>query len=264
MRIFKKLTIILTIIFAFGLALVAFLKPRYVVPILMYHSVSPDARPQNRLAVTVEAFERQMRFLKERHYNVLPLETLGDLIKEGKKIPPKTLAITFDDGYKDNYLHAFAVLKRYGLPATIFIIVNEVDRPQNDRLSWQEIGTMLDTGLFTFGSHALGPESLTNITSEQELKRQIFESKKTLEEKLKRKVALFSYPEGRFNDKIRQLVKDAGYRIAVATSPGKRFANNDVFALKRLRISSTSDNLFVFWLETAGYYTFIKEHRDED
>jgi len=200
-----------------------------------------------------------MRFLKEHRYNVLPLELVADLVTDERKIPPKTLAITFDDGYKDNYIYAFPVLKKYSLPATVFVIVEEVGR--SDRLNWDEIKEMQDTGIITFGSHALGPEPLVNIRYAHDLKKQIFDSQKILEEKLGRKVYAFSYPEGRFNDKIKQLVKSCGYKLAVATNPGRKFPNDDIFALKRLRISENAGNLFIFWVETSGYYNFIREHK---
>jgi len=225
----------------------------------MYHSVNPDALPENRLAVSPETFQRQMRFLKEHRYNVLSLESLAPLIKEKKKIPARTLAITFDDGYKDNYKYAFPILKKYSLPATIFVIINEIGRA--DRLSWDELKAMRDSGIFTIGSHTMGPEPLVNISFPEEVKKEIFNSKKILEERLGREVNVFSYPEGRFNDRIRQLVIDAGYISAVATNPGKKFANNDIFALKRLRISENAGNLFVFWVETSGFYNFMREHR---
>ncbi|MBI4335510.1 MAG: hypothetical protein HY589_02535 [Candidatus Omnitrophica bacterium] len=54
------------------------------------------------------------------------------------------------------------------------------------------------------------------------------------------------------------------YEGAVATNPGRKRRSDDPYAIKRLRISKTSDSLFVFWIETSGWYTFIKEHRDED
>ncbi|MFH1269456.1 MAG: polysaccharide deacetylase family protein [Candidatus Omnitrophota bacterium] len=238
---------------------VVLVSGRYAAPIAMYHSVNPGALPQNRLAVTPETFERQMRFLKENNYNVLPLGSLATLIKEGRRVPHKSVSITFDDGYKDNYTYAFPILRKYNLPATMFIIVNEVGRA--DRLSWEEIRQMRDSGIITFGSHALGPEPLTNIRSEEELKRQVFDSKRILEQKLGRSVNIFSYPEGRFNDQIKQLVMAAGYGAAAATNPGKEFPDNDIFALKRLRISSNAHNLFVFWVETGGYYNFMREHR---
>ena len=260
----KILAVILGTIFISAFFLAGFFRQKYVVPILMYHSVNPNAKPENRLAVSIKSFERQMHFFKRYHYNVMALEGLANLIKEKKKIPPKTVALTFDDGYKDNYTYAFPILKKYNFPATVFIIIKEVGRSQEDRLSWEEIQVMRDSGIITFGSHTLGPEPLINIKSEQKLRSEIFDSKRILEEKLGKRITAFSYAGGMFNENIRQLVINAGYKFAVATNPGKKFANDDIFALKRLRISSSSDNLFVFWLETTGLYTFIKEHRDAD
>jgi peptidoglycan/xylan/chitin deacetylase (PgdA/CDA1 family) len=233
----------------------------YVVPILMYHSVNPGAARENRLVVSPETFERQMRFLKNKRYNVVTLEDLSGLIRAKKNIPHKTIVITLDDGYKDNYTYAFPMLKKYALRATLFIIVNEVGRPQGDRLDWDELKKMQDSGLVTIGSHAVGPDPLTKIKSEEALRQQIFDAKKILEEKLGRPVNTFAYPEGRFNAHIRQLVIDAGYRVAVATGPGRDYPNNDTYALKRIRISESAKNLFVFWVETCGFYTFMKERR---
>jgi len=215
--------------------------------------------PEYGLSVSIKALERQLHFLKKNHYNVLPLEDLADLIKNKKKIPPRTIALTFDDGYRNNYTNAFPIIKKYNLPVAIFVIVEEIGRP--DRLSWDEIKVMQDSGIVTFASHAVGPEPLINIKSEEELKRQIFDSKKILEEKLKCAVRMFSYPEGRFNSHIRQLVIDAGYKLAVTTNPGKGYLNDDIFALKRLRVSERSNRAFVFWIKTSGFYTFMKENR---
>lgn len=257
----KRVIIALSIIFVLIISGIGFLKQSYVVPIIMYHSVEPQAKPENRLCVSAQTFKRQMRFLKSNHYNVLPLQEIAALIKEKKRIPPKAIAITFDDGYKDNYLYALPVLKEYNLPATVFIIINEVGRAQADRLSWDEIKEMQDSGVITFGSHAVGPDPLVKIESDEGLRREIFDSKKILEQKLGRTVFAFSYPEGRFNDKIRGLVIEAGYKLAVATNPGKNFADDDIFALKRLRMSENCRNLFVFWFETSGFYNFIRERR---
>ena len=248
-------------IFISALLFAGFIRQQYVAPILMYHSVNPNALPGNRLAVSVNTFERQMRFLKTHHYKVVPLEAIAGLIKDRKKTPPKTVALTFDDGYKDNYTYAFTILKKYNLPATIFIIVNEVGRPQSDRLSWDEIKAMQDTGLINFGSHTLTHKYLEEIKAEGELIKEVFDSKRILEARLGRKVNAFSYPSGRFTAAMRQMVIDAGYKLAVATNPGKCIPNDDIFALKRLRISSNAGNLFIFWVEASGYYNFMREQR---
>jgi len=235
-----------------------FLRSKYIVPILMYHSVNPKSIPgMNLLIVKPETFERQMHFLKLHRYNVVPLEELANLIRDKKKIPLGTLAITFDDGFRDNYVYAFPILKKYNLPATIFVIIQEIGRP--DRLTWAQIEEMQASGLITFGSHGIGADPLIKIKTDSELKRQIFDSKKMLEEKLGSHIAGFCYPEGRFNEHIRQLVIEAGYEFAVATSPGKRYPSGDLYLLKRQRISENANNLFVLWFETTGFYKFLKE-----
>lgn len=261
---FKRITILLIALLLFlGLIFTAgfyFIYSRYyVAPIVMYHSVIPAVPKAYRLAVSTKTFQRQMSFLKSHKYNIVPLETLAAMVRDKQKIPPKTIAITFDDGYKDNYTFAFPILKRYKIPATIFVITREIGRP--DRLSWEEIKEMSDSGLVTIGSHATGPDPLIKIKSDKELKSQIFDSRRILTQKLGKMANVFSYPEGMFNEKIRNMVIACGYKAAVATSPGKKYPNDDVFALKRLRISENAGNLFVFWFETAGIYTFIKERR---
>jgi len=256
----KKLILFTGLIFLAAIILLAgLIRQRYTAPIIMYHYVHYGANPDDKLVVTPEAFQRQMRFLKEHRYNVISLETLAVLIKEKRKIPARTIAITIDDGHKDNYSYIFPVLKKYNLPATMFVIVNEIGRVQNDKLSWGQIKEMRDSGLINFGSHALGAEPLVNIKSEEELEKQIFESKKILEGKLGKEVKIFSYPEGFFNAKIKKIVMQAGYLAAVSTSPGISFSSDDVFALKRQRISQNADNLFIFYIQASGYYGPVRE-----
>ncbi|MDD2679413.1 MAG: polysaccharide deacetylase family protein [Candidatus Omnitrophica bacterium] len=258
----KRLVLLGLVIIAVIFSCAAFLRSHYSVPILMYHSVSPEPNPYMKLlTVKPETFRRQMRFLKERHYNVVPLVEIADLIKNNKKIPPRTLAITFDDGFKDNYTYAFPMLKEYNFPATIFVVINEIGRPEQDRLSWDDIAVMQASGLITFGVHTLTHPYLPGATSQAALQKEIAGSKKILEEKLGRKADSFCYPGGRFDAKSRQAVIAAGYSVAVASNPGKRFADNDVFALKRIRISENCANLFIFWVETSGYYNFMRESK---
>jgi len=239
--------------------LIGFVRQQYVLPILMYHSVKPSVASGNRLIVSVNTLERQMNFLKKHNYNVLNLEDAAALIKGRRKLPPKSIVLTFDDGNKDNYTYAFPILKKYNLPATIFLIFSEVGRP--DRLSWEEINRMRDSGLISFGSHTINHPFLEYIKSDEELKREISGSKAMLEKKLGRPVDTFSYPMGRFDSKVRQFVVDAGYKAGVVSNPGKDYPNDDVFVLKRLRISENAGNLFIFWIETSGYYNFIREQR---
>jgi peptidoglycan/xylan/chitin deacetylase (PgdA/CDA1 family) len=255
----KRLIGVLSIIALVFVLAAGFIRHQYLLPIAMYHSVTPVVPEGNRLTVSVKTFERQMEFLKEHKYNVISLDAAGELIKSGKKVPSRTLVLTFDDGYEDNYIYAYPILKKYNIPATVFIIVNEVGKP--GRLSWDQLKEMQDSGLITFGSHSLSHPFLECVEDDQKLIDETAGSRKILQEKLGKQVNTFSYPCGRLNARVRGYAVNAGYEVAVATNPGKKMANNDVFALKRLRISENAANLFVFWAETSGYYNFIRENR---
>ena len=94
------------------------------VRILYYHRVNEDGHPFFD-AISTSVFEQQMRYLA-RHYKVVPLGEATRLLEEGGR-PEMVVAVTFDDGYRDNYANAFPILKRYGLPATIFLTTGSLD-----------------------------------------------------------------------------------------------------------------------------------------
>ena len=233
-------------------------RAQYVIPIIMYHRID-DRAATSKLSVTPESFKRQMSFLKRHNYNVVRLEDLPDILGSGK-IPYKTIAITFDDGYENNYKNAYPVLMQLGLPATIFISPGLIGRERF--LTWNQVVEMSGSGVISIGSHTMSHAYLPDLP-QQYLDREIFDSKRSIESHTRREADSFSYPVGGFNEHTRDKVIKAGYKIAVATNPGKDYPKHDIFAMKRVRISRTSDNLFVFWIETSGFYTWIKEHRDE-
>src|SRR3990167_4829126 len=159
---------LIAVLVAFGVWL-SVVFSHYTVPILMYHYVNDQEPSRSRLGVSPATFERQMRFLSEHKYNVIPLEELADLIRSGQKIPPKTAAITFDDGYLDNYTRAYPILKKYNLPATIFVVINRLGKKMgNDEyMSWVQVRELSDSGLVTIASHSMNHPNLSEIESEQ-------------------------------------------------------------------------------------------------
>ena len=248
----------LLLILGFGL----FLRYIYINPVLMYHYiVDTDLAKKDKRIVTPQTFEQQMHFLKVNDYNVISLEEFAKFLKHKKRIPRNTVVLTFDDGYLDNYENAYPILKKYDLKATMFVIVDSLSNP--NFMTKEQIKEMSNSGLITIGSHTLGERHLPSITDEDELKKEIYDSKKKLEAILNKPVNCFSYPIGGFNKKIRQMVIDAGYTVAVSTSPGLCYSNDDPFAIKRVRISENSKNLFVFWFESSGLYKGILEIRKD-
>jgi len=238
-----------------------FLRAIYVVPIAMYHSIDMTTNKTNRLIVAPEIFKRQMEFLKRNRYNVISLKELADILNSKRRLPRKTICITLDDGYENNYKYAYPVLNNLKLPATIFIMTDAIDKA--GYLTAGEIKEMAK-GVIDIGSHTKTHFWLGETKAIVRAREEIVNSKQVLENIISKNVTFFCYPGGGFTKETRQLVIDAGYRGAVATNPGHRYPKHDVYALKRLRISSNCANLFIFWVETSGYYTWIKEHRDKD
>lgn len=260
MRKIRKIYFAVPAIIFLIVAACFFLRSIYVVPVLMYHNIDENYK-ESKLSVSPENFKREMRFLRRFNYNVVSLNELIRLIRSKKPIPYKTVAITFDDGYKNNYTSAYPVLKKYDIPACIFVVAEKVGR--EGYASWDDLREMSKNNIH-IGSHTLSECYLPDIKDDKRLKREIVESRRIIRSKIPDGGDFLAYCSGGFNEKIRQLVIDAGYKGACATNPGSTYPKNDIYALKRVRISRTSDNLFVFWIETSGFYTWIKEVRDED
>lgn len=248
-----KLTIITFVIIFAAL----FLHNVYSVPVLMYHSIGEGSQ-NSRLIVSPESFEAQMRFLKKGNYQILTLDEYVELLKENKKPARRSVVITFDDGYLDNYLAAYPILKKYSIPAAISIVVNWVGR--DDMMTWDQIRELNDEGLIEIVSHSLKHCPLDTL-SEDSTVNELKESKIILEKKLNTDIDYLCYPCGNFTPFVKETARLAGYKAALATHPDARLALNDTYAIRRIRISQSSDNKFIFWAQVSGYYTFFKDRR---
>lgn len=98
---------------------------RSQVAILMYHRVSLKKDDWSYESLSPQAFESQMEYFC-REYEILSLDDLAQYILQGKNLPHKAVVITFDDGYRDNYLYAYPILKKHHIPATIFITTGHI------------------------------------------------------------------------------------------------------------------------------------------
>jgi peptidoglycan/xylan/chitin deacetylase (PgdA/CDA1 family) len=239
-----------------GIAAYGGLSRAYVTPILMYHHI--DHRDQEwKLSVSPESFERQMEFLKAHQYKVLSLSEYIEMLQKKQPVPKKSVVITFDDGYDNNFINAFPVLRKMGFPATIFIQEDGINR--QGYMTQDDIMILLENDI-EIGSHTVHHGFLPDLSPEGR-NYEIARSKTLLEQRFHRPIELFSYPGGGFNETVRQDVILAGYKGAAATHPGWGYPSADPYALKRIRVSRTADNLFVFWIQLSGFYTLIEELR---
>jgi peptidoglycan/xylan/chitin deacetylase (PgdA/CDA1 family) len=217
--------------------------------ILTYHSISDEIEPDE--TVTPEEFERQLQYIKE-NYKVISLEEAIEYLQTDFEKISGSIVITFDDGYGDNYYNAYPLLKRYNFPATIFLISDFIRNNGNKYLSLSQIHEMIGNNI-SFGSHTVSHRILAGLTNE-EVVREIKDSKDILESQLGQRINSFAYPVGTradFNDAIMEIVKECKYTCACSNMYGMNGENADIFALKRIGIETT-DNFFVFKKKLNG------------
>ena len=222
--------------------------------ILFYHRVSND---RDELAVSPCNFRRQMDYLASQSYRVVDVVEAAELLDQ-REPAPKTIGLSFDDGYLDVAEEALPVLAERGFRATVFVAPAVVDgwaklgwyKHQPPLLGWDEIVELDSEGTLRFEAHTLTHPNLLTLR-DAAAKEEIVGSKVALEARLGRPVEAFSYPSGLFGIRERGLVAAAGYRVAVSCEPGPNTPSSDRLALRRRQIDAR-DNLLDFRAKVGG------------
>ena len=231
-------------------------------PILLYHQITDafDADDPFQLSVTPQSFEAQMYFLAKNGYRCLSLGEALEQRASGQKAN-KTFAITFDDGYLDNYQTALPILQKYGFTATIFVITDFIGRsvcwPGTREVrfcSWDQLHDLTAHGI-ELGGHTITHPNLHEIDS-AEAKHEIGESKRLLEDGLNRPVPFFAYPGGHQTAGIQQMVEAEGYAAGLGVDIGP----DRLFNTWRVQITR-NDSLSLFRLKVSGRFEQLKKIR---
>jgi peptidoglycan/xylan/chitin deacetylase (PgdA/CDA1 family) len=196
--------------------------------ILCYHAVESDWR--SPLALPPASFLRHCAWLARRRHVVDCAEAV-QLVDRSWRLRRGLAALTFDDGYAGIYEHAFPILARFKLPATVFLVaqtlapggrsVDWVDTPPPAALrtlSADEVREMQAAGI-SFGSHSLAHRDLTALL-EQECERDLKDSRLLLEDVLHRPIRLLAYPRGRHDERVRRAAQRAGFSHAFTLPEG--------------------------------------------
>lgn len=206
------------------------------IPVLMYHSI--DYEKGNELRVPKEKFKEQMQYLKDNGYTTLTFNELYNFLVNNKPVPEKSVVITFDDGYEDNYQNAYPILKQFGFNATIFVITNTVDN-EKPFLTSQQLKEMDQNGI-DIESHTLAHDELNKLSYDKQVIT-LKGAKEFIEKTLNKPVRYIAYPFGKWNNDTIKALKDTGYDMAVTTIGGWSDKNQGIYALNRVYVSANHD-----------------------
>lgn len=208
--------------------------------ILMYHHVSTTT--PRVTSVNADEFRAHLNYLRDNDFTVLPLENIVAALRDGSPLPDRAAAITFDDGYRNNYDTAYPMLREFGYPFTLFISSGLVGSNANLYLNWEQIREMAANGA-TIGNHGISHlYLLARETGEDEAAwlQRIEHEIVTAEDKIKTETGqdlkLFAYPYGEYDRRIQDLVKKLGF-VGLGQHSGPVNASSDFTALPRFPFS---------------------------
>lgn len=235
------------------------------IPVFMYHHINTNKG--DMVTVVPDIFEAQMRFLAEAGYQTLSADELIKSISGNMEAVKKAVAITFDDGYLDNYQYAFPILKRYNIRAIIFIVVDwvgkssELGPPEVDWgselriknlpnhnsgkrlikegqlndviMNWDMVKEMQESGLIEFYSHTMSHRRCAELSPE-ELSKELRDSKNIIEEKLHKTCSCLCWPKGSYNEDAIRIAREIGYKALVTTKRGVVKKDSDISCIERI------------------------------
>lgn len=205
------------------------------VPVLMYHSVSNDKATDKfvQIRVKTDSFSEQMKYLKDNNFTTLSMDELKDFLVNDKPIPEKSVVLTFDDGYEDNYTNVYPILKKYSFKATIFVETSNIDNDKNFLTSAQLVELQKDG--IDIESETSQNVSLATLSSANQLKS-LQSSKQFLEKLLNKSVDYVSYPSGSYDKNTLDDASKAQYILALSRDGRWTYKTDGYYKLSRVYI----------------------------
>ena len=202
-------------------------------PVLIYHHVQPltiaKKNSQMGLSISPEYFRQHLEYIKDKGYKVIEAKDLVNYFDKGKELPNNSIMITFDDGYEDNYIYMWPILKEFGYKATIFLATGLMDSP--GYLSWQQVEEM--SGEIYFANH-----TQTHRSSSEDkvvLYDEIQSANRQLNNSGLDNVKVFAYPYGIPSTIAQGVLMELRYNLAFTTYNGRVQCKSNRLALFRIR-----------------------------
>jgi peptidoglycan/xylan/chitin deacetylase (PgdA/CDA1 family) len=219
------------------------------VPTLLYHRLLPKAAVESGEIINHEptyvsydtAFAEQMAYLDREGYTTISLNDFVAFQEGHKSLPAKSIMLTFDDGFMSVYRYAFPVLKQHRMMATIFVTPDPASEnfrknaPLDLPLTREQMCEMSDHGI-AIESHGMTHRYLTDMEPAA-VRWELEESKRVLEEIVRKPVRFLAIPSGAYNRTVRQLAKEVGYRALFSMLKGSNNARSNRYALRRMVVA---------------------------
>lgn len=194
-----------------------------LIPILCYHRLGGAV---SKMSVAAAQFEAQIAWLVDNGYRVVRLADLGEFLAGRKPLPQRSVVLSFDDGYASFYRHAYPVLKKYGLPATVFVYTDFIGG--REALSWAQMQEMHASGLVDLQSHSKSHRNLTEMRpgeSEERYRASLDTELRLPRELLQRRLAglavhQLAYPYGDADGTVIEAAARNGYELGATVVPG--------------------------------------------
>ena len=210
--------------------------------VIMYHRFGEDRYPSTNIRLS--QFEEHLELLTNGNYTVLPLPEIIETLRAGGTVPDRTVAITIDDAYLSVYEQAWPRLKALGLPFTIFVATEPVEKNRRGYMSWDMLRELQSEGV-TIGSQTHTHPHLHRKTPEQ-VRAEINLSNQYFLQELGMRPQLFAYPFGEYSRFVVDIVKESGFVAAFGQNSGIMHSKDRFFELPRFAFNEnygTTDRL---------------------
>lgn len=214
------------------------------VPVLMYHHVQPEAvavqRGQTGLTVDPAFFDQQMGYIASHGYTAITAEQLVMALRNHTPLPPKSIVVTLDDGYQDNFDYAYPIFQKYHLIGNLMVATGLLGGVGNNTYyTWDELKQMVDSGLIYTTDHTWSHYSMGSSTPDKD-QYEILTAKQQLESHLGKSQTIFTYPYGTGynNPRVTKELEQDGFLGAYSTVGGTWQCDSYIYALRRLHIGN--------------------------
>lgn len=209
------------------------------IPIILYHHIEPLAIATQlghaQLTVDSTIFDEQMQYLVAKKYNFMSLEDVVHDILERKQVPPKSVVITIDDGYIDDYTYGFLIAKKYHIIMNFNIPTGLVGQP--DYMTWDHLKEMAQSPYVRIFNHTTSHAPL-GLINEDQIVKEVTTANSDLLTNLGINDDILVYPYGSYNDLAIQTVKQLGMIAAVSTDPGNEECISNIYKMPRVRVGN--------------------------